>query len=310
MAEETLKFINPWKIFNGAMIPNWLLGRPEVSQGAKVCYARLCQFAGKTGECFPKQRTLALEIGVKSRQVRNYLNELEDLKLIFPVKFDFQSQNQYRFLYHQWMGDDIPKRQYIATLERQKSAGLERQDNAALHNIKARESVLIDSKEQYEQRILQFFDSVDKGKENLWLEHLKKAFPGRDIVSELQRMRVWLISNPEKRRKNFKRFALSWMNRPHAQKEKAGERLFPVDKFTDSWINERLGRHATPELIKTVLLEIGNEELWPRVDRFLRKQFPGCDGRSFALAVRYAQEEAQANRAEFQRMVASIGNKA
>lgn len=146
--EEDLKFINPHKLFTGAFIPNWLLNRPEVSQGAKLCYARLCQYAGKKGDCFPKQKALAEEIGVRSRQVRNYLDELEALKLIFPVKFDFQSQNMYRFLLHPWMGgvglgDIDPKRQYSATLERQDIAGLDRQKSAAYiieENQKARES--------------------------------------------------------------------------------------------------------------------------------------------------------------------------
>lgn len=102
--EKDLKFINPWKLFTGAFTPNWLLCRKEISHGVKLCYALLCQYAGKRGECFPKQIDLADRLGVSSsRQVINYTKELEKLKLIVAVKTRFQGRNVYKFLYHEWM---------------------------------------------------------------------------------------------------------------------------------------------------------------------------------------------------------------
>src|ERR1035437_5480160 len=74
--------INPWRMFIGSMIPNWLQRRTEVSQGAKLAYARLAQHAGEKGRCFPRQRTLATELGVSERTVREYLRELVEFKLI------------------------------------------------------------------------------------------------------------------------------------------------------------------------------------------------------------------------------------
>jgi hypothetical protein len=82
--------IIPWKKFISALIPNWLLSRCEISQGAKLCYARLAQYAGKEGRCFPKQRTLAAELGVSERMARKYIKELtaiglrEQLRLLPP----------------------------------------------------------------------------------------------------------------------------------------------------------------------------------------------------------------------------------
>jgi hypothetical protein len=48
--------INPFRLFVGSMIPNWLQCRPEVSQGAKLAYARLAQYAGKDGGCLPETK--------------------------------------------------------------------------------------------------------------------------------------------------------------------------------------------------------------------------------------------------------------
>lgn len=106
MAETDYRYINPYKLFTGAFIPTWLLLRQEVSMGAKVCYARLCQYAGENGECFPKQESLAAEIGIKSnRQVIRYLQELEQHGLIKVERIGKTCSNRYKFLYHKWISD-------------------------------------------------------------------------------------------------------------------------------------------------------------------------------------------------------------
>jgi len=98
-----MQIINPYKLFTGAFIPNWLLERKEVSPSAKLCYARLCQYAGRGGECYPKQKTLAEELGVSRRQVIRYLEELKALNLIATEQLGSQSSNKYIFLWHPWM---------------------------------------------------------------------------------------------------------------------------------------------------------------------------------------------------------------
>jgi DNA-binding transcriptional MocR family regulator len=97
------KRINPYKMFIGAMIPNWLMERKEVSPGAKLCYARLCQFSGKDGRCFPKQKTLADGLAVGARQVRNYIEELVKHGLIQSHRRGLNKSNYYTFHDHPWM---------------------------------------------------------------------------------------------------------------------------------------------------------------------------------------------------------------
>jgi hypothetical protein len=128
--------INPWRLFTGAMIPNWLLCRPEVSAGAKLAYARLCQFSGRDGLCFPRQTTLAAELGVSDRAVRNYLRELEEFQLVEVDQPGLQQSNRYAFLAHPWINDGsgaaagLPERQGCSAPDRNDSSGPDRQDSS------------------------------------------------------------------------------------------------------------------------------------------------------------------------------------
>lgn len=95
--------INPYKLFVGSFIPNWLLHRKEISNGAKLCYARLCQFAGKNGKCYPSQETIAKEVALSVRQVQRYIKELIDNDLLIQKQQGLQKPNLYYFIWHHWM---------------------------------------------------------------------------------------------------------------------------------------------------------------------------------------------------------------
>ncbi len=122
--------INPWKLFVGAFIPNWLLERTEVSQGAKLCYARLAQFAGKDGHCFPKQETLATELGVGERMARDYIRELVEFGLIETEQHGLGTSNSYHFLHHPWMQAGQPGHQSTSAPDRQPASAQERKDSS------------------------------------------------------------------------------------------------------------------------------------------------------------------------------------
>jgi len=89
--------INPWRMFVGSMIPNWLQCRREISQGAKLAYARLAQHAGKDGGCFPKQETLAAELGVSERTANEYVRTLVKFRLIEKERPGLGRSNRYYF---------------------------------------------------------------------------------------------------------------------------------------------------------------------------------------------------------------------
>ncbi len=128
--------INPWRMFVGSMIPNWLQCRREISQGAKLAYARLAQYAGKGGDCFPRQITLAAELGVSERTANEYIRALVKSRLIEKERLGLGLSNRYFFLDHPWIQDGQPatracsgqQRQEFSAPDRQLSSGLERQE--------------------------------------------------------------------------------------------------------------------------------------------------------------------------------------
>ena len=100
-----MKFFNPYKNFVGSFIPNCLLQYRELSSSAKLLWARLAQYAGENGYCYPSQQTLADELGLSERQVRNLLQELETKQFIYretPQGQDkvFHKTTRYYFILH------------------------------------------------------------------------------------------------------------------------------------------------------------------------------------------------------------------
>jgi len=103
-AIPTGRIFNPHSHFCGSFIPNWLLRRHEISHGAKLVYGRLCQYAGKDGECYPKLQTLADELAMGLSTVHKYVHELERWNLIRSIRRGLGMPNKYLFLTHIWMG--------------------------------------------------------------------------------------------------------------------------------------------------------------------------------------------------------------
>lgn len=106
------KYYNPYKMFNGSFIPNWLLQHKELSSTAKLCYARLAQYMGKDGKCYPTHEQLSNEIGVCPRQIARVLKELETkdfIKVVRPMGKDKlrHFHNEYLFIKNDIFPHDI-----------------------------------------------------------------------------------------------------------------------------------------------------------------------------------------------------------
>jgi len=80
----------PYQVFAGkesrrhprSFILNTVMRRTDLSPIAKLLWGRLSQFAGRNGQCFPTQYTLALELGCVPRTILRALKELEEAGLI------------------------------------------------------------------------------------------------------------------------------------------------------------------------------------------------------------------------------------
>lgn len=95
---------NPYRLFIGLFIPNWIAQMENLSPLAKLCFGRLAQYMGKDGECYPTITQMTAELGSPRRNIFRAIQELEDQKLIQRIAGRTngkQAANRYEFLWHQ-----------------------------------------------------------------------------------------------------------------------------------------------------------------------------------------------------------------
>lgn len=118
--------INPFKRFNGLFIPELIYQCRDLTATAKLVYGRLLRYAGERGVAYPKQQTIADELGVSERSVRNALKALIDIKLIERDRGDRLNHeaDRYYFLDPDSLDSQLP-------IEPAKSAATEPAKSAA-----------------------------------------------------------------------------------------------------------------------------------------------------------------------------------
>lgn len=107
------EFINPYKLFLGSFIPNWLLQRKEISSNAKLVYARFMQYAGENGCVFPSLDSISKECGISTRTIWSAVKELESFNLVVCKRRGQGKSNVYYFLRHAWMVFKVDDSQYL-----------------------------------------------------------------------------------------------------------------------------------------------------------------------------------------------------
>lgn len=103
-----MTYINPKRAWTGAFVPNWLAWRTEVTAICKLIYARMCQYADDDGVAWPKQETLALELGIQLRTAQRGLTDLQNAGLLTSEQRGKGRSNLYRFPFHPWMKANSP----------------------------------------------------------------------------------------------------------------------------------------------------------------------------------------------------------
>ena len=61
----------------------------------------------------------------------------------------------------------------------------------------------------YEDRVTKFYDNIPQNLLDMW----SKAYPNVDIKVENEKARVWLLSNTNKAKKDFKGFTNRWLGK-------------------------------------------------------------------------------------------------
>jgi len=123
---------NPYRMFVGSFLPNAILKLPLniMSSTEKLVWARLSQYAGESGVCFPKQETLAKELGMTINPIQKALRNLEEggfIKRIHPTGINrlLHKNNNYVFLWHPCLDENDIKEGVFAPIETEGSEDIE-----------------------------------------------------------------------------------------------------------------------------------------------------------------------------------------
>ena len=111
----------------------------------------------------------------------------------------------------------------------------------------------------YEDRVNKFYDNIPQNLLDMW----RKAYPNVDIKGETEKARVWLLSNTNKAKKDFKGFTNRWLGKacqnggsiPVIMEHKVEKQI----KRHKEYMQQAEERSATPEEISEILSEFTNK---------------------------------------------------
>ena len=83
----------------------------------------------------------------------------------------------------------------------------------------------------YKDKVENFFATVDIE----WLQALRTAYPNVDIDTELNKAKMWLLSNSPKR--NLKKFTNNWLAKAMGQKQNKQTEAAPLYKKNKSTVS-------------------------------------------------------------------------
>jgi hypothetical protein len=241
---------NPHRVFVGSFIPNALMKNKEITATAKLCYGRLCQYAGERGECWPDWRILADEIGVGKRQIIRVLNELEGKKFLTRIRPTKKERfngirNQYIFNWHETFEEGSPQ---VTRM----SLGSGDTDVTSPGDmgvtLTSKDKRIIKARESGEQGLFPskvFFECEYFIIEQPYYEELKKEYPLIDFEKMFKKLKDTVFDEPKKyardgrgKLKSLRRTVRNWCEREIIWGEKNNGKATgsndPVDKRFES----------------------------------------------------------------------------
>jgi len=97
----------------------------------------------------------------------------------------------------------------------------------------------------YKEKVEYFFSTIDIE----WVSALGQAYPNVDIDTEMNKAKMWLLSNSPKR--NLKKFVNNWLAKAMGQKQNKQTEAVLYEKYIPPVINE--DDIASPDEIKDIL---------------------------------------------------------
>ena len=102
-----------------------------------------------------------------------------------------------------------------------------------------------DKPKPYKEKVEHFFATIDIE----WVSSLGKAYPNVDIDTEMNKAKMWLLSNSPKR--NLKKFVNNWLSKSTDKKQNKQTEAVLYEKYIPPVINDE--DIASPEEIKEML---------------------------------------------------------
>ena len=102
-----------------------------------------------------------------------------------------------------------------------------------------------DKPQPYKEKVEHFFATIDIE----WVSALRKAYPNVDIDTEMNKAKMWLLSNSPKR--NLKKFTNNWLSKAMGNKQNKQTEAVLYEKYVAPVIND--DDIASPEEIKEIL---------------------------------------------------------
>ena len=111
----------------------------------------------------------------------------------------------------------------------------------------------------YEDRVNNFYDNIPDNLIKMW----QKAYPNVDIKGECEKSRVWLLSNTNKAKKDFKGFTNRWLGKacqnggsiPVQMEQKVEKQIIKHKEY----MKKAEERSATPQEISEILSGFKNK---------------------------------------------------
>ena len=116
----------------------------------------------------------------------------------------------------------------------------------------------------YPDRVNKFYDNLPKELIAMW----SKAYPNVDISQEAERCRVWLLSNTNKAKKDFKNFTNRWLGKacqsggsiPVIMEHKIEKQIIKQREYVERATEDSATDEERKEILSDILKNLSNKK--------------------------------------------------
>ena len=115
----------------------------------------------------------------------------------------------------------------------------------------------------YPDRVNKFYDNIPKELITMW----SKAYPNVDVIGECEKSRVWLLSNTNKAKKDFKNFTNRWLGKacqsggsiPIQMEHKIEKRIEEHKRYVQEATENAATEEERKQIISETLKKLSNK---------------------------------------------------